>query len=150
MTRDFSNFEDTDVTMAKMKESFNANLANGLGNLTSRIMKMAETNLESPVVCSGEISSDYTQKLNEFEIQKACEIVWHQIGELDKKIQSTEPFKLVKSDKEKGRQIITELVQSLWIVTLMLTSILPETSKKIQELIIANKAPATPLFVRKD
>jgi len=43
VARELSTFEDSDVTMEKFKESYNANLANGIGNLTSRIMKMAVT-----------------------------------------------------------------------------------------------------------
>jgi methionyl-tRNA synthetase len=44
--RELSAFEDSDMTMEKFKESYNANLANGLGNLVSRIMKMAQDNIE--------------------------------------------------------------------------------------------------------
>ncbi|NJO55898.1 MAG: class I tRNA ligase family protein, partial [Rhodospirillales bacterium] len=46
--REITPFEDGDLTLEKFKESYNANLANGIGNLTSRIMKMAEDNLSSP------------------------------------------------------------------------------------------------------
>src|SRR3989344_5203119 len=34
-------FEDSDFTLDKFKEAYNANLANGLGNLVARIMKLA-------------------------------------------------------------------------------------------------------------
>ena len=35
--------------MDKFKDAYNANLANGLGNLAGRIIKMSETYLEKPV-----------------------------------------------------------------------------------------------------
>jgi len=38
--REMPTFEDGDFTWEKFKESYNVNLANGLGNWTSRIMKM--------------------------------------------------------------------------------------------------------------
>jgi hypothetical protein len=38
----------------------------------------------------------------------------------------------------------------LYRVSLMLESILPDTSSKIIELIKLNKTPETPLFLRKD
>ena len=41
-----SMFEDSPCSMELIGASYNAKLANGLGNLTSRIMKMAVTNLE--------------------------------------------------------------------------------------------------------
>jgi methionyl-tRNA synthetase len=33
-------FEDSDFTLERFKEMYNANLANGLGNLVARIMKL--------------------------------------------------------------------------------------------------------------
>ena len=41
-----SMFEDSPVSMDLIKQSYNAKLANGLGNLASRIMKMSQDNLE--------------------------------------------------------------------------------------------------------
>ena len=41
--------EDSDLTWDKMDEWYTANLVNGLGNLTARIMKMAETHLDGPI-----------------------------------------------------------------------------------------------------
>ena len=49
IARHLNTFEDSDFTEEKFKEAYNANLANGLGNLVSRVMKMAETNLDEPV-----------------------------------------------------------------------------------------------------
>ena len=41
LLREISTFEDGDYTWEKFVESYNAGLANGIGNLTSRILKMA-------------------------------------------------------------------------------------------------------------
>ncbi|MFA5997366.1 MAG: class I tRNA ligase family protein [Candidatus Paceibacterota bacterium] len=43
LTREVSPLEDWDLTDEKFKEVYNANLANGLGNLISRTLKMAES-----------------------------------------------------------------------------------------------------------
>ena len=70
-------------------------------------MKMAETHLEKcPLLPEKSIPEDFASAMEQFEIQKAANIVWQKIQDLDSKIQATEPFKLVKSDLEKGRQII--------------------------------------------
>jgi len=42
LVREISPFEDGDMTEEKFKDSYNGNLANGIGNLVSRIMKMIE------------------------------------------------------------------------------------------------------------
>ncbi len=149
IAREFSPFEDSDITMEKFKEAYNANLTNGLGNLASRIMKMAETNLDEPVaVTEYNTSEEYNSLLDSFEIQKAADFVWEKIAKLDTKIQETQPFKLVKTDAEKARVIITELVQSLHEISILLIPFLPETAEKIQLAITQNKKPES-LFERK-
>jgi methionyl-tRNA synthetase len=151
LAREVSPFEDGDMTKERFKESYNANLANGIGNLTSRIMKMAQDNLEAPVaIAEWEDMSEYFAFYTTYEISKAADYVWNKIAELDKYIQDNQPFKVVKTDKEKGQKMIADLVVGLYSVARMLNPILPETSIKIKELIKANKTPETPLFIRKD
>ncbi len=150
LSREISPFEDGDFTMDKFKEAYNANLANGLGNLTSRIMKMAETNLEkAPNMPKNTIPEEFFDNLSEYDVQKATDLIWVYISNLDTKIQKTEPFKLVKEDVEKGKLIIEELVVDLYTIGRMLNPILPETSQLIKEAIEINKTPKI-LFPRKD
>lgn len=149
--REISPFEDGDLTVEKFKESYNANLANGVGNLVSRIMKMSQDNIESPMALSPyEFPEEYKKHLEAFEINKACDYVWQEIGEIDKYIQENKPFKVVKDNKEEGIKMITELVSKLYKVASLLEPIMPETSNKIKELVKANKSPEKPLFLRKD
>lgn len=112
---------------------------------------MAETNLSEPVARPEKISFDeeYANALNNFDFNKATDFVWGKIGYLDSKIQETEPFKLVKTDKEKAIEIIKELVTDLYTIGRMLNPIMPETSQKIKELVKENKSPEKPLFLRK-
>lgn len=149
--RELSPFEDTPCTKESFKEAYNANLANGLGNLVSRVMTMAENNLEKAVaVKKVEFPEDFKEKIESYDLQKAADIIWKKISDLDEKIQKTEPFKLVKTDKEKAQKIITELVQGIYEVAVYLEPFLPETSEKIKNLVKENKKPEKPLFVRKD
>jgi methionyl-tRNA synthetase len=151
VAREVHPFEDTPVTAEGFKEAYNANLANGLGNLVSRVMKMAETNLEGPVtIPDNTIPPEFFALLEKYEIQKATDLVWQKIAEADKMIQETAPFKLVKTDKEKGTEIIKDLLIRLYTIGRMLNPIMPETSAKIKKLIKTNKSPETPLFLRKD
>ncbi|MDO8483005.1 MAG: methionine--tRNA ligase [bacterium] len=143
-------FEDSDFTMEKFKEAYNANLANGLGNLVSRVMKMAETYLSEPVkIPENTIPQNFKDALDEYNIQKAVDIVWAFITSLDELIQKTEPFKLIKTDKERAQKIIHDLVVDLYTVAWMLHPILPETMEKIKKAVKENKMPEKPLFPRK-
>lgn len=151
VTRELSPFEDTPMTADMFKDAYNANLANGLGNLVSRVMKMAETNLTEPItVPEKSIPQEFLDLLEKFEIQKAVDLIWQKIAEADRYIQETTPFKLVKTDKEKGVEIIKDLVIRLYTIGRMLNPIMPETSQKIKDLVKANKVPEAPLFLRKD
>lgn len=150
LAREINIFEDSDMTMDRFKESYNANLANGLGNLVSRVMKMAETNLEKPVeIAEFEDMSEYFALLNNFEINKTSDYIWNKIGQMDLYIQENEPFKVVKTDKEKGVEMIANLVKNLYSIARMLNPIMPETSQKIKKAIKENKLEK-PLFLRKD
>ena len=153
LSREINPFEDGDFTEERFNEAYNANLANGLGNLVSRIMKMSQNYLDAPhpLGCGASRLSPWTeyQKLmNGFEVNKAADLVWQKIGDLDRKIQETEPYKLVKTDQEKAKMIIAELVDELFGIAIRLEPFMPETARKIKASIQANKMPA-PLFVRK-
>jgi len=76
--RELNPFEDSDFTVDKFKDIYNANLANGLGNLTSRIMKMAETYLENPILGEEkfEFPKEFVGYIEKFELNKAMDFIW--------------------------------------------------------------------------
>ncbi len=143
-------FEDSDVTMEKFKEAYNAGLANGVGNLSARIMQLAEKNLPEPVkVEFVPYPQEFSDALGRYDFNAALDYVWGRIQALDQKINHTEPFKVVKTDPEEGKVLIEGLVRELASIDLMLEPIIPETSGKIITAIAANKKPAN-LFPRKE
>lgn len=151
LLREISPFEDSPFTMERFKDAYNAGLANGLGNLTSRILTLSEKYLEKcPEIPERNDFKEYFNFFEKFDIKQAVDYIWSEIAELDKFIQETEPFKVIKIDKEKGRKLISDMVLRLYKIAQMLNPVLPETSKKIQELVKTNKKPEKPLFLRKD
>ncbi len=151
LAKEISNFEDSPFTLERFKDAYNSGLANGLGNLASRILTLSEKYLDKcPEI---EEQSDFAECFKffeQFEINKAVDYVWNEIGELDKSIQETEPFKVVKIDEAKGKELISEMVKKLYRITRMLNPIMPETNATLKALIKANKKPEKPLFARKD
>ena len=149
--REIVPFEDGDITREKFKEAYNANLANGLGNLVSRIMKMSEQYLKSQIsnLKSQKLPDNYKKLMENFELSKAMDLIWQKISELDLKIQETQPFKLIKTDENKTKEILGELVSGLYQIAIMLQPFLPETSEKIIEAVKSNKMPQ-PLFLRQE
>jgi methionyl-tRNA synthetase len=144
-------FEDSDFTMERFEEAYNAGLANGLGNLSSRVMTLAEKHLPAPVdtPSSIEMSEEYVRALEAFEYNLAMDYVWKRVQELNQRIEREEPFKLIKADEEAGKKLIAELASELYRIAGLLTPFLPQTSVKIKEAVRANKKPEN-LFPRKD
>jgi len=150
LARHIHPFEDSDFTMERFREAYNADLANGIGNLAARVMQLAQTYLSQPVAVEFmPYSEEFIQSLSRYELSSALDFVSGRIQALDQKINQTEPFKVVKSDPEKGKAIIRELVCELAFIDQLLEPIIPYTSKKIIEAIMANKKPEN-LFPRKE
>ncbi len=145
-----SMYEDSDMTTEKFKEVYNADLANGLGNLVSRTMKMAETYLDEPIkIKSFKFSDNAKELMDNFKINNYMEYIRDAISHADFWIQDKEPFKVIKTNPELAKKAITYSVERLYDISKLLEFIIPETAQKIQELIKANKSPDEPLFLRK-
>jgi len=135
LAREIPTFEDGDYTWEKFVESYNANLANGLGNLTSRILKMAvNAVLRSVPIYGPNLNADKSANyMGRYELQKAADAIWQKIKSCDEFIQKTEPFKTIKIDSKKAKKDIEFLLEELNQIALSLQSFLPKTSEKILE-----------------
>lgn len=134
-------FEDTDITWERLDEWYTANLVNGLGNLTSRILKMSET---YGVVLSESLNE--ASALGE-TIQKTLDDIWARISNLDLYIQKEEPFKKIKFDEDGAKMDVEHLLRELQGITAQLSPFMPATSEAILTAIRENKKPEN-LFPR--
>lgn len=151
LAKEISNFEDSPFTMERFKEAYNSGLANGLGNLASRILTLSEKYLEKcPEIPEQDDFTEYFKLFEQFEINKAVDCVWNEISELDQFIQKEEPFKVVKVDEAKGKELISNMVLRLYRIARILNPIMPETNATLKKLIKENKKPEKPLFLRKE
>lgn len=141
--------EDSDVTLERMDEWYEANLVNGLGNLAARILQMSSQYLKEPVaIADTEPISGVKDRLERFEFSAATDAIWACIADLDGLIQEQQPFKVFKADPVQAQKQVTHLVKELWRIAVELEPFMPETSVKIREAIKTNKKP-NPLFPRK-
>lgn len=157
ITREMSPYEDGDFTIERFKEAYNANLANGIGNLTSRIMKMAvsyDVSFEGVENEASAIFDTLAPDIDAFNFSEAANIVWKHIADLDARIQIEAPFKKIKSEvaseKEAAMESITKMLQTLFQIAYALGPFLPKTSEKIIDLIRNKEFPEESLFARVD
>lgn len=154
--RELHPFEDSDVTEEKFVETYNANLVNGLGNQVSRVMNMIVTygvdyeidfatqkNAESFAFHVWDITTQ-----EPFNLQRVMDAIWGVIQQNDQDIAEKEPFKLVKTNPDSAHEFLRENIRNLYMIAIALEPFMPETSKKIQELIEKKEKPESPLFPR--
>ncbi|MDQ5962509.1 MAG: methionyl-tRNA synthetase [Patescibacteria group bacterium] len=140
-------FEDGDLTIDSIKTAYTAYLANGIGNLTSRIMRMAITNSVSLSALTRN-TKEKENNLEKFDTNVAIKNLMQTMRALDEYIATHEPFKVVKVDQEKGKEMISFCLRGLLDFSNQLEVFLPKTSAKILECIHENKMPEKPLFGR--
>lgn len=141
----FSPFSDGDFSEEKLKEVYNADLANGLGNLVARVAKLAETN--SVVLPSQELSlfPEVQTALDQYKFNEALVFLWDEIRSLDKKINETKPWTLEKSE---ANPLLTDIGTRIQRIGYNLLPFLPETAKKISTQFQDVVTPSSSLFPR--
>jgi methionyl-tRNA synthetase len=93
---------------------------------------------------------DRSSSIESFNLKESMDDIWNDIGFLDKYIQENRPFNKIKENPEEAKKDIKVLLYHLFGIALKLEPLLPETSKKIKDLIKNNTMPEKPLFMRKD
>lgn len=143
---ELSPIADGDFTREKFISRYNSDLANGLGNLISRINRLASR--VPNITPSNQKPSDELIDLTlNYKFNEAMQYIWqNQISVLDKYINDKEPWKL--STEDLG-PIMQEAVNQLWDISISLSPFLPSTSAYIQQTSIAHTPMDTPLFPRK-
>jgi methionyl-tRNA synthetase len=141
-------FDDGDITLESLKTAYTAHLVNGVGNLTSRIMKLSSTHLEKLGIEEKGFDPEFEALMERFDVFQAIRFVMSDVRKLDAFIQETEAYKVIKLDESKGKDLIREYVILLNHMARMLAVFMPKTSEKILECISENKMPEKPLFAR--
>lgn len=124
--------EDNDTSWEKMTEKYNADLANGLGNLVSRVAKLAEgLSISRETAVLSEISAF----VRAFEMNGALERIMESVGRANKYIEETKPWDLKKTDMQKFEEVMRALLTDIRGIAKQLEPFLPETSERIFKML---------------
>ncbi len=136
---------DGDFSERRLREVYNADLANGLGNLVARVAKLCEQNNISAAETYKVWCADVEKGLSEYKFNEALQAIWTLIAETDKKINEDTPWRL---EGEKLAKTLKDLVRRICEISYNLRPFLPQTSDKILKQFSGKIKSGEPLFPR--
>lgn len=137
--------EDGDFSWESFNRLYNADLANGLGNLIARVAKLCETNKIFLDKDGFTFSDKVIELIESYKFNEALAYIWNEISDTDKLINLQKPWEL------KGDQLefaLKELILRIRQIAFNLRPFLPETSEKILSQFSGEIKSAPPLFPR--
>lgn len=153
---------DGDFSHERLHDRYNADLANGLGNLVSRTLNMMDKfypDFDKTTVADNDLPVEVLQPLATVEVyvkdlafDKALQEIWKVIGWADELIERKKPWALVKDGKEdEAKELLAQLYLSLVKINENLYPFMPETYKKLKQILESQplEKPSEPLFARK-
>lgn len=137
-------FDDGDYSDSRMKEVYNSDLANELGNLISRVTNLAEK--DDIQLTTNDSQLTINNKLfDTFQFNIILEQIWTNIKKLNKKVDGFAPWHKDPVDRKK---FLEELLHEINLVGHQLLPFLPETANKIILSTSGKIKKSTPLFPR--
>ena len=137
--------DDGDFGWEILDRLYNADLANGLGNLIARVAKLCENNNLTAPITSLDFDPKMTIHLEELKFNEALFFIWSEITDADRKVNLEKPWEL---EGEKAKEVLVDLVKKIQHIAYNLQPFLPETSEKILKQFSSEIKSADPLFPR--
>lgn len=134
--REIPSYGDGDFSENRFKKLYNADLANGLGNLAARVAKLAEKTKLQDLASQGDtlrsysFNDNYGLALNEFRFNDALAFVWEKVTAANKIIDEAQPWKL---EKKELQEFLPKVILQILEIGYLLEPFLPETSQKIKQ-----------------
>ncbi len=137
---------DHDFTFDRFEEVYNADLANGIGNLVARVARLCEK-VELDPLTKPELSKVYRETFESYQFSILLGEIWTRISVIDQEIEKNKPWAL--TDLGKLKELLQDWVNRINQIAYELRPFLPETAKKIEEQFKGPKVKSTaPLFPR--
>jgi len=144
---------DGSFSFDALVQRFNADLANGLGNLSSRTLSMitryfegeipypspgARTAADDAVAeLAQQTISDFNVQFEQFQFSRALETAWSLVAVVNKYIVENEPWAVAEKEDQDSRARLATILhtsaEALRIITALVHPVIPESSARIWE-----------------
>lgn len=152
--------QDATFSLDAFVTRVNADLANNLGNLVSRVLAMQERYFGGVVQPLGRnwakedfelgdtfvrAGQEVRRHMTELHFHRALEAIWAAIDHTNRYVVQTAPFSLYKNPEKRGRvgEILHHLLEAVRIIGQLISPFLPETAKELEALLNAPPAASS-------
>ena len=130
----FNIWQDWDFDQHQAILTYNAKLANNLGNLVNRVVVLSLKLPHPNPLLRGEgtwIKINFDNNFREFNLKWVLDGAFKYLDELNKYTDTNEPWRLIKEDEEKAREVLYTIAEWLRQVGLCLYAFFPEKMREM-------------------
>ena len=135
---------DGNFSEERFAEVYNSDLADNLGNTYSRVLTMCVKYFDGKLIGTSSVDStawlgglDLSAVVEQvhalvgsFEYNLALQKIWLEVcNAATRYIEATQPFKLIKTDREATRVVLINLAEALRVIAILTKPFLPKTSE---------------------
>jgi methionyl-tRNA synthetase len=145
LLREMTFGQDASFSDEGFLQRYNADLANGLGNASSRVLAMARRYLggrtpaepgeDGVVRTAAEVAvTRYRDAMDAYEFQRALEAVWELLAAVDGYVNEQAPWGIAKSEGTASmrlQHVLYNCLEALRLTAIMVEPIMPSTSARL-------------------
>ena len=140
---------DSNFSMDSFIKCYNSDLANDFGNLLSRVSNLVNKFYNGSLVEGEDLSEDgqaikknaketiyeVSKLMDEMKINDAIERVLQFVRNVNKFLELTAPWKVVKTDLKRAGRILFTAAESLRVISLLFSPIMPNRAKSVLNIL---------------